>query len=101
MAAVLGALGLAVAGLAGAHAKDYSAAGVPLTYLGPENEANLSTSYDSMQMSPSQTANLLDVLGPTLASSGLPDSRPILPVPMGEAPAAARDVAGAGASGLP
>jgi O-glycosyl hydrolase len=53
------------------YAKDYSAAGVPLSYLGPENEANLSTSYDSMQMSPSQTANFLDVLGPTLASSGL------------------------------
>ncbi len=53
------------------YAKDYSAAGVPLTYLGPENEANLSTSYDSMQMSPSQTANFLDTLGPTLASSGL------------------------------
>ena len=54
------------------YAKDYAAAGVPLSYIGPENEANLSTSYDSMQMSPSQTANLLDVLGPTLASSGLP-----------------------------
>jgi O-glycosyl hydrolase len=53
------------------YAKDYSAAGVPLSYLGPENEANLSTSYDSMQMSPSQTANFLDVLGPALASSGL------------------------------
>ena len=53
------------------YAKDYAAAGVPLTYLGPENEANLSTSYDSMQLSPSQTANFLDVLGPTLASSGL------------------------------
>jgi O-glycosyl hydrolase len=54
------------------YAKDYAAAGDPLTYIGPENEANLSTSYDSMQMSPSQTANLLDVLGPALASSGLP-----------------------------
>jgi O-glycosyl hydrolase len=54
------------------YAKDYAAAGVPLSYIGPENEANLSTSYDSMQMSPSQTANLLDVLGPALASSGLP-----------------------------
>jgi O-glycosyl hydrolase len=53
------------------YAKDYAAAGDPLTYVGPENEANLSTSYDSMQMSPSQTANFLDVLGPTLASSGL------------------------------
>jgi O-glycosyl hydrolase len=53
------------------YAKDYAAAGVPLSYIGPENEANLSTSYDSMQMSPSQTANFLDVFGPALASSGL------------------------------
>ena len=53
------------------YAKDYAAAGVPLTYMGPENEANLSTSYDSMQLSPSQTAQLLDTLGPTLANSGL------------------------------
>jgi len=53
------------------YAKDYSAAGIPLTYVGPENEANLSTSYDSMQLSPSQTANFLDILGPTVASSGL------------------------------
>jgi O-glycosyl hydrolase len=53
------------------YAKDYAAAGDPLTYIGPENEANLSTSYDSMQMSPSQTANFMDVLGPTLAASGL------------------------------
>jgi len=53
------------------YAKDYSAAGDPLTYIGPENEANLSTSYDSMQMTPAQTVNELDVLGPTLASSGL------------------------------
>ena len=44
---------------------------IPLTYIGPENEANLSTSYDSMQLSPAQTANILDVLGPTMASSGL------------------------------
>jgi O-glycosyl hydrolase len=53
------------------YAKDYAAAGIPLTYIGPENEANLSTSYDSMQLSPSQTAQLLDNLGPTLANSGL------------------------------
>jgi O-glycosyl hydrolase len=54
------------------YAADYDAAGIPLTYVGPENEANLSTSYDSMQMSPAQTAQFLDVLGPTMASSGLP-----------------------------
>jgi O-glycosyl hydrolase len=53
------------------YAADYSAAGDPLTYVGPENEANLSTSYDSMQLTPAQTVNVLDVLGPTMASSGL------------------------------
>jgi O-glycosyl hydrolase len=53
------------------YAKDYAAAGVPLAYVGPENEANLSVSYDSMQLSPSQTAKFLDVLGPTVAASGL------------------------------
>jgi len=53
------------------YAADYSAAGDPLTYIGPENEANLSTSYDSMQLTPAQTVNVLDVLGPTMASSGL------------------------------
>ena len=46
--------------------------GVPLTYLGPSNEANFAPSYDSMAMSPSQMASVLDVLGPTLAASGLP-----------------------------
>ena len=54
------------------YAADYAAAGIPLSYLGPENEANLSTTYDSMQLTPAQTAQVLDVLGPTIASSGLP-----------------------------
>jgi len=53
------------------YAADYSAAGDPLTYVGPENEANLSTDYDSMLMNPAQTADFLDVLGPTMADSGL------------------------------
>jgi len=53
------------------YAADYSAAGDPLTYVGPENEANLSTSYDSMQLTPAQTAQFLDTLGPTMANSGL------------------------------
>jgi O-glycosyl hydrolase len=53
------------------YAKDYAAAGDPLTYVGPENEANLSTDYDSMQLTPAQTVNVLDALGPTLASAGL------------------------------
>jgi O-glycosyl hydrolase len=53
------------------YAADYSAAGDPLTYIGPENEANLSTNYDSMQLTPAQTAQFLDTLGPTMAGSGL------------------------------
>ncbi len=53
------------------YAKDYAADGINLTYLGPENEANLAPSYSGMVMSPAQTANFIDVLGPSLASSGL------------------------------
>jgi O-glycosyl hydrolase len=53
------------------YAKDYAAAGVPLSYLGPENEGNLSVGQDSMIMSPAQTANLMGILGATLARSGL------------------------------
>jgi O-glycosyl hydrolase len=53
------------------YAKDYAAAGVPLTYIGPENEANLSVPQDSMIMSPAQTANFMAILGATLARSGL------------------------------
>ena len=54
------------------YAADYAAAGVPLTYIGPENEANLAPSnYDGMTLTPAQTANFLDVLGPTMAASGL------------------------------
>ncbi len=53
------------------YAKDYAAAGVPLTYVGPSNEPDYSTNYDSMTMSPAQMASLLDVLGPTVKNSGL------------------------------
>jgi O-glycosyl hydrolase len=54
------------------YAKDYAADGIPLTYLGPENEANFAPSnYDGMTLTPAQTASVLDVLGPTLAASGL------------------------------
>jgi O-glycosyl hydrolase len=53
------------------YAKDYAAAGVPLTYLGPSNEPDYTTNYDSMSMSPAQMASLLDVLGPTVKNSGL------------------------------
>jgi O-glycosyl hydrolase len=54
------------------YAKDYAAAGVPLTYVGPENEGNLKVPQDSMIISPSQTADFMKVLGATLARSGLP-----------------------------
>lgn len=54
------------------YAKDYAAAGVPLRFVGPENEANIAPDYDSMVMSPDQTADFLDYLGPTMAKSGLP-----------------------------
>ena len=53
------------------YAKDYAAAGVPLSYIGPTNEPDFSASYDSMTMSGSQLASLLDVVGPTVKSSGL------------------------------
>jgi O-glycosyl hydrolase len=53
------------------YAKDYATAGVPLSYLGPENEADLRVDQDSMIMSPAQTANFMAILGATLARSGL------------------------------
>jgi O-glycosyl hydrolase len=53
------------------YAKDYAAAGVPLTYVGPENEGNLRVPQDSMIMSPAQTANFMAILSATLARSGL------------------------------
>ncbi|MGZ4286618.1 MAG: glycoside hydrolase, partial [Solirubrobacteraceae bacterium] len=53
------------------YAKDYAAAGVPLSYVGPENEGNLAVPQDSMIMSPAQSANFVAVLGATLARSGL------------------------------
>ncbi|HEY3872914.1 MAG TPA: cellulose binding domain-containing protein [Actinocrinis sp.] len=53
------------------YAEDYSAAGIPLTYIGPMNEPEFSASYDSMTPTPAQAASMIDTLGPTLASSGL------------------------------
>jgi O-glycosyl hydrolase len=53
------------------YAKDYAAAGDPLSYVGPENEADIGPGYDSMIMTPAQTANFMEFLGPTLARSGL------------------------------
>lgn len=54
------------------YAEDYAAAGVPLSYVGPENETTIAPPQDSMIMSPAQTANLMGILGATLARSGLP-----------------------------
>jgi O-glycosyl hydrolase len=53
------------------YAEDYAAAGVPLTYVGPENETTIAPRQDGMIMSPAQTANLMEILGATLARSGL------------------------------
>ncbi len=53
------------------YAEDYAAAGVPLSYIGPTNEPDFSASYDSMTMTGAQVASLLDVVGPTVKSSGL------------------------------
>jgi O-glycosyl hydrolase len=61
----------AYAGYLVQYAKDYAAAGVPLSYLGPENETTMAPPQDSMIMSPAQTANFMAILGATLARSGL------------------------------
>jgi O-glycosyl hydrolase len=53
------------------YAKEYAAAGVPLSYVGPENEGNLNVPQDSMIMSPAQTASMMGILGATIARSGL------------------------------
>jgi O-glycosyl hydrolase len=63
------------------YAEDYAAAGVPLSYVGPENEANPppagahrvggSPAQDSMIMSPAQTDDFMEILGRALARSGL------------------------------
>ena len=53
------------------YAKDYAEAGVPLSYVGPENETTIAPGQDSMIMSPAQSANFMAVLGATLARSGL------------------------------
>jgi glucuronoarabinoxylan endo-1,4-beta-xylanase len=54
------------------YAKDYAVAGDPLSYVGPENEADIGPGYDSMIMTPAQTANFMQFLGPTLPRAGLP-----------------------------
>lgn len=51
--------------------KDYQSAGITLTQLGAFNEPNLTTTYSSMVMNPTQTADFMSVLGPTLQSAGV------------------------------
>jgi len=53
------------------YARDYARAGVPLSYIGFENEANLAPGYDGMVMSPDQTAQFAPVIGRALQFSGL------------------------------
>ena len=54
------------------YVRDYAADGIKLQYLGFENEANFAPSaYSGMLLTPAQTASFADVLGPTLAASGL------------------------------
>jgi O-glycosyl hydrolase len=60
----------AYAGYLTQYARDYAAAGVPLSYVGPVNEPNLNVNYDSMRLSPAQIADFLHYLGPALAGSG-------------------------------
>jgi glucuronoarabinoxylan endo-1,4-beta-xylanase len=54
------------------YARDYARAGIPLSYIGFENEANLAPGYDGMVMTPAQTADFAPVIGRALARSGLP-----------------------------
>ncbi|HZR40368.1 MAG TPA: glycoside hydrolase [Ktedonobacteraceae bacterium] len=53
------------------YAKDYTSAGVPLTEIGAFNEPDFNASYSSMVMNPTQTADLIRFLKPTLTSAGL------------------------------
>jgi O-glycosyl hydrolase len=61
----------AYAGYLVQYAKDYAAAGVPLSYVGPENETTIAPAQDSMIMSPAQSANFMAILGARLERSGL------------------------------
>jgi O-glycosyl hydrolase len=53
------------------YARDYAAAGIRLSYVGPENEANIGPAYDSMLLSPAQTADFMPYLGHALAGARL------------------------------
>jgi O-glycosyl hydrolase len=51
--------------------KDYLSDGITLSQIGAFNEPNLTTSYSSMVMNPTQTADFIAVLGPTLKAAGV------------------------------
>lgn len=53
------------------YAKFYRAEGIRITDLGLTNEPNFVATYASMKLAPSQVTNMLEVLGPTVAKSGL------------------------------
>ena len=53
------------------YVKDYSAAGVPLSYLDFVNEPSFAASYSAMVMSSSQLADFLTILGPTFKNAGV------------------------------
>lgn len=52
------------------YLKDYQADGLPVEYVGFENEPNLSPTYPGMVMSAAQSVSFIDTLGPSLGSSG-------------------------------
>lgn len=51
---------------------DYQSAGITIPYVGFVNEPDFTPNYSSMSMSPAQNADFIKVLGPAVASSGLP-----------------------------
>ncbi|HVU69100.1 MAG TPA: ricin-type beta-trefoil lectin domain protein, partial [Ktedonobacteraceae bacterium] len=53
------------------YARDYASAGVPLTAIGAFNEPDFSAGYSSMVMNPTQTADMIRFLKPTLNAAGL------------------------------
>ena len=54
------------------YAKDYQRQGVPLSYIGFENEPTLSTAYTSMLMTPAQVVDFANILGSSLHRAHLP-----------------------------
>ncbi|HEY4033670.1 MAG TPA: glycoside hydrolase, partial [Ktedonobacteraceae bacterium] len=51
------------------YIQDYTSDSIPITDIDFINEPNLKTSYSSMVMTPTQTADFVKVLGPTLRAS--------------------------------